>query len=482
MAWSREHRFTPELLCSFLNQLESAIQMIGADLIYPASTTSMPGTGGRTARLHAGGRTGKRTLSRTWLFVPLVYFAARGLFSFQAAGSQTGGFSPGTVQVRDAGVFGSVLLPCAVYLIVLYFIKSRWNVMKALLPGRKALVLLALLAPLSALWSQAPAKSLVFGTCYVIETMFAFYLVTAFEPEDLLVLLSRLLLLLCILNIMTVLLLPNVGLEVGDSRFTGAWRGIFEQRGGSARSIMYLLTASVAILPRLRTTVRTTAILLGLFVLAEAHAASAWIIFGAFCAFHGFAKVNRRLGLRSSTAVLLAASVAVGFLVLVLAFGEDVILPLIGRDPTLTGRTVIWSTLVDSILKKPLLGYGFHAFWLGLEGESGTIIHRLHWTFGYAHNGYLEITIQLGLIGLAVFLFTLLQGMRNAWICMRLDRSGRYEWHAGIILMTVIYNIDDCTVVWPKDLLSILYIVACCELSLTAARLQQRPALVPETT
>jgi O-antigen ligase len=89
------------------------------------------------------------------------------------------------------------------------------------------------------------------------------------------------------------------------------------------------------------------------------------------------------------------------YLTLAFGFGVDIkeaVAQAVGRDPTLTDRTKIWSFLL-SMKTNPLLGVGYESFWLG---------PRLAWfwqnaALGHineAHNGYLEVYLNLGIIGL----------------------------------------------------------------------------------
>ena len=86
-------------------------------------------------------------------------------------------------------------------------------------------------------------------------------------------------------------------------------------------------------------------------------------------------------------------------LYLILAFGFDMNGQLasgIGRDPTLTGRTDIWKAVL-STNTNPLIGTGYEAFWLGPR-----LLHvwQLAGVVNEAHNGYLELYLNLGFIGL----------------------------------------------------------------------------------
>jgi O-antigen ligase len=133
-----------------------------------------------------------------------------------------------------------------------------------------------------------------------------------------------------------------------------------------------------------------------------------------------------------------------------------------------------------SIAKAPLLGYGFSAFWNGMHGESANVIAAAHWFFGYAHNGFLEIILQVGLVGFTLFLGTFFIACKNAWFCFKYQRTVGAEWYFSMLVLVVLYNIDEETVMWANDLLSILYIVACCGLAVEARRI--RAALIEQST
>jgi exopolysaccharide production protein ExoQ len=97
------------------------------------------------------------------------------------------------------------------------------------------------------------------------------------------------------------------------------------------------------------------------------------------------------------------------FLYLILAFGMDMngqMASSIGKDPTLTDRTKIWAFVLN-MHTNPLIGTGYESFWMGKRLE-------LFWDnaglghINEAHNGFLEVYLNIGLVGLAflgVFIF-----------------------------------------------------------------------------
>jgi exopolysaccharide production protein ExoQ len=112
----------------------------------------------------------------------------------------------------------------------------------------------------------------------------------------------------------------------------------------------------------------------------------------------------------------------------------------VGKDPTLTDRTKIWA-FVLSMHTNPLIGTGYQTFWLG---------PRLQWfwtmahlgSLNEAHNGYLEIYLELGLIGDALLVFFLISSYRH--ICQKLTSNpaiaifGMATW-----VIIVFYNMSE---------------------------------------
>jgi O-antigen ligase len=80
---------------------------------------------------------------------------------------------------------------------------------------------------------------------------------------------------------------------------------------------------------------------------------------------------------------------------------HDVLLEFLGRDATLTNRTIIWQLIEPYILKEFIFGYGFGAFW-----ASDAVFGFLdRWSFiGNAHSGYYEAMLQGGIVCLLIVL------------------------------------------------------------------------------
>jgi len=98
----------------------------------------------------------------------------------------------------------------------------------------------------------------------------------------------------------------------------------------------------------------------------------------------------------------------------------DLIYELFGKDQTLTGRTLIWPYVIAHILEKPLLGWGYLAFWSALNPVALEIASATWNTvkIANAHNALLEFLLEIGIVGTCFFIFLWLRNFVFAVKCM----------------------------------------------------------------
>lgn len=128
-------------------------------------------------------------------------------------------------------------------------------------------------------------------------------------------------------------------------------------------------------------------------------------------------------------------------------------------DPTLTQRTEIWDFALKMIERRPWLGYGYEAFW-GVSFESpsmregpGFIAKMPH-----AHNGFIDLVIHTGFVGLGIVVAALLAllhaagqfAQRSILFCTIL---------LALILSCIFYNITETTFFRSFDLQHLLFLV-----------------------
>ncbi len=134
-----------------------------------------------------------------------------------------------------------------------------------------------------------------------------------------------------------------------------------------------------------------------------------------------------------------------------------------GKTSSFTGRDAVWEFALTGILKRPLLGYGYFAFW---ESSADTAAQALHWTPPHAHNGFLQVTLDLGAVGLILLLCLLIYAFRSARRVRRFDASGSASWLLILLPMALVHNLveADLMLVNPIWYLIILGMFWCLQL------------------
>ena len=164
---------------------------------------------------------------------------------------------------------------------------------------------------------------------------------------------------------------------------------------------------------------------------------------------------GRRIWMRSPTVRVVVLGVALSVPPLILftqGFVSDFmpVLDALGRNATLTGRTEIWRSINASTVN-PLIGCGFWNFWNSPKGVA------LSWAMGgegrltpNAHNGFLELYLDGGAIGVTVVVVWLLAAARQ--ILRTAYREGFGVVRFVFLVVTLIGNVAEAYLARPSPL------------------------------
>jgi exopolysaccharide production protein ExoQ len=121
--------------------------------------------------------------------------------------------------------------------------------------------------------------------------------------------------------------------------------------------------------------------------------------------------------------------------------GSD-ILQLVGRDPTFTDRDQIWAELIPIAMQRPILGHGYGGFWILATENQVT----------EAHNGYLDVMLVLGVVGVFLVFAFVVSMCRAAHTALHRD-----FWWGGLgfcfLIMVVLHNTSEASFFRTSDLL-----------------------------
>jgi len=296
---------------------------------------------------------------------------------------------------------------------------ARANSYCMLLMRAPVLWLMPAMALLSTFWSQAPQASLRAAIELALTVAVSSLAAGLVRPRAFVSAISVSLLFGAIAS----LLFGRYGTD-GISQ-TVVFLGIFASKNTMAMFMSFQLIFGIAVLadrlqpPALRWA-SVLSVVLSVPLLLKAHSAGALLTTVESCVVMGgilaLAHMRHRERQLILTCVIVVA-IPVFILILMLTLDGQLgssaaaFLGMLGKDTTLTGRTVLWGIAENEIPKHPLLGVGYSAFWIQgnllAEGiwRAFQIDSRMGFTF---HDTYFEVTVELGLAGLAAFIFTML--------------------------------------------------------------------------
>jgi O-antigen ligase len=133
----------------------------------------------------------------------------------------------------------------------------------------------------------------------------------------------------------------------------------------------------------------------------------------------------RAIRSRPARVHVLCLAIALGGGVTLLFGGQGDVVHALGRKSNLTGRTDIWAAVIPAV-SNPIFGDGFESFWIGPGVQKmARVLSASGWwrpeSLNEAHDGYIEVYLNLGCIGVCLIALILISGYRCAVAAFRLN-------------------------------------------------------------
>jgi O-antigen ligase len=133
---------------------------------------------------------------------------------------------------------------------------------------------------------------------------------------------------------------------------------------------------------------------------------------------------------------------------------------LLGRaeeSESFSGRLSIWPEVLYYISKTPVVGHGYESFWTAAHID--TIFDALGWGVREAHNGYLEVLLATGIVGLGLLLGAVLAGLVTTARGYLSERDPTYCLPFGML----VFGLFDSTMESGMAMISLgTFLIACC--------------------
>jgi exopolysaccharide production protein ExoQ len=314
---------------------------------------------------------------------------------------------------------------------------------------------------LSASWSVTPTATVTQLRAELLPmTIFSLYLSTRFSLPRLFELICIVLGLGTLVSFFLAILMPQVAIHGADSVHAGAWKGVYIQK--NTFGAYTVLAANIFYLRAIYAKRRKLfewgllGLIIGVILLSQSKTALTLTTVSLFTTtlYNSF----RWRGKRSILFLDLLVMIMSGLIIFLIQSWTN-LLEFLERGENLSGRTEIWSKLLTVKIPQRLwFGYGRGAFWpnanltqgMELGGDSVP---------AHAHNGFLEMILDVGMIGFILFVVCLyLLYIRS----LRLSYSSRvpYEiWPLVFLTLLIFNNITESLLTFRVNLFWILFVV-----------------------
>jgi exopolysaccharide production protein ExoQ len=391
---------------------------------------------------------------RTWFTLLALFLMAMGGGMFK---EQTRHLTLKVLkQGADPADSGTLLMMTAVmWMICLALMAKHLVPTFQMMVKQKAMLGFAVLALVSTLWSQVPALTARKAVILFLTMAFAWFFAKYYSPGDQMRILLALGVIMGVGSVLWGVLLPNYGVQP-----TGEWKGIFGQKNFLGGTMFFLFSAlpfcRIDSVGRLLKLALQAALPIGLILLSQSR--SSLILVVVLISVRALGPMITRSKRGELPFLIYSAGLSVVFLVTCVV----VILPLLGRDLTLTGRTRNWAVILPFAFKYVWLGYGYQGFWVGPAGDSGKVDVILNAGQNVADNGYLDLMLQFGFAGMGLLFALLIQSVRD--FVLMLGRSSvplAGYWYAGLIIAIFIGSFAEGMFFMPIRIVSFIFAMAC---------------------
>ncbi|HAA27810.1 MAG TPA: polymerase [Cyanobacteria bacterium UBA8553] len=386
--------------------------------------------------------------------VSLMHYSGGPLLVILSGGANEGD-AEGAGSSSDNSLI--LLLFFVIYLVTFFLLVLRWKKVLYVLSKDRFLLLLIAFVAASMLWSANPSKTLSRSIALIGTTLFGLYLASRYSMKQQLKLFGWMYGLSIILSFGFAVAMPKFGLMGG--LHAGKWRGIYNHKNTLGKVIVpgififFLLALGSRKRRRILWCGFGLAVLLLLLSTSKTSLVNLLVVFVAFAAF----QIVRWRYHRMIPALTALTTVGTTLYVWMTA-NTAALLGSLGKDETLTGRGDLWPLVFEKIGERPWLGYGYGAFWNGLDGESSSIWYASGWKPPNSHNGFLDIVLSLGLVGLAILAIGfLIVAVPRALLWVRQSKTPVGFWPVLYMTYLVLANLGESTLMIQNDIFWVFY-------------------------
>jgi exopolysaccharide production protein ExoQ len=392
-------------------------------------------------------------------FVVVLLFLTSGAFLASLQGEDATSLGTRTGSLLTNGIWACMYILAAIF-VVQHCKGSQLSLRRGWLFLAPIGIAMASLA-----WSDDRASTFLRCVALVGTTLQSYYLAVRFGSRRLLQILGWVGAISMVLCYIFAIFVPQIG--IGTDLFEGDWLGIFPHKNslGSNAALWFLVFLVLGASDEEEPWAARFAAAASLILVFLSHSATSLIT----CLFVLAIYLGRRL-FWFPRWFYVTGSLGIGVLLnwglTSESFGS--VVATLGRDPSLTGRTEIWGLVWMMILDKPFLGYGYGAFWRGLDGPSEFVWRTFGMPLFYSHNGFLDLWLDVGLVGLCLFLAGFAVCFKRAVEAFKRSKRSESMWPLLFLIFLFVSNLTEGSILRVNLLPWLVYMAIALEFARVA--------------
>lgn len=358
---------------------------------------------------------------------------------------------------------------------VIGLLRAGTNGLRALFASPLLLMVLGL-AFASTIWSLNPDVTTRRAFALSMTSLFGIYLAARYQWRELILMMAAGFATMAVVGALGSLTMP--ALFIDHKAHEGAWKGVWVEKNVMGGFM-----------------VRGFAACLCACLISTQHK-KLWAFFAAFCAamvllstsagallalLLGGTLIGAISMMRKGPAQALffgySAFVVVLAVAFVAAFMPGDILHALGRDASLTGRAPIWNLVINEIKEHPLVGNGYAVFWRDQHGAANYIRVALQWGVPNAHNGWLDLALNLGLTGVFLCAAYLLIAVWRA--ASRLFDPVISPFAITMLVLGLQFTMSESVIAQQNNLVWVVFVAICTKLAISPSSEPQKAVEQP---
>lgn len=339
---------------------------------------------------------------------------------------------------------------------ILLLIQQPLRRLTALFRDRVLWLLLAL--PFASIaWSVAPTVTFKQSVGLLGASILGGYLAIQFSRRELLQMLIWALAIGTVLSLVVTLFIPSLGISTTIA--AEGWRGIYQNKNhlGHAMALSIIVLFLYLFDQHRYRFLGSGIIVLSTALLLLSTSKTPLVVLATLLILLPTALAARSHSILAVSVLMFTLAIAGGIVVLLVS-NLDSLLDILGRDITLTGRTELWAVVWEMIRQRPWQGYGYGAFWLGMSGYSLDVYRMIHWLPAHAHNGFLDLWLDLGIAGPVLFIISFFGSLWRSLVVIRHEHSMTSTFPLVFLMFLFLSNLPESDLLTFNSIYWVLYV------------------------